>query len=159
MKSITEFPNFTLAKGITAHAALSAEGKTPEEIQTSLGETFKLEGDRLKYFVGAIDVAGKNTENLKRVVVLSLGEGEAAPQKAIQIEEMHYLPEFYTQVGARPVGKPEAQGRGGRGAGGGGGRGGPGGGKGSGGPKTSPWGLSPEEKAAKNAKKVAAKPN
>jgi hypothetical protein len=158
MKSITEFANFTLTKALAAHAALLAEGKNPEEIQASLGQTFKLEGDRLKYFLGALDVAGKNTENLKRVVVVSLGEGETAPQKAIQIEETHYIPEFYQQVGAKPVGRPEPQGRGGR-SGGGGGRGGPGGGKGSGGPKSSPWGLSPEEKAAKNAKKAPAKPN
>lgn len=143
MKSITEFPNFTLTKAITAHAALLAEGKTPEEILASIGEAFKLEGDRLKYFIGAIDVAGKNAENLKRVMVFSLSEGEAAPQKSVKIEEVHYLPEFYTQMSTRPVAKTEEKGRGGRG-----------GGKGSKGPKSSPWGLSPEEKAAKNVKKT-----
>ncbi len=153
MRAVTEFASFTLTKGITAHAALTAEGKTAEEIQTSIGATFKLEGDKLKYFMGAIDVAGKNIENLKRVVVISLAEGEVAPPKAVQVEEMHFIPEFYAAIGSKPVPRAEApHGRGGRG--------GRGGGRGkSDGPKGSPWGLSPEEKALKNAKKNPTKPS
>jgi hypothetical protein len=63
MKSVTEFANFTLNKGLQAKATLLAEGKSPEEVQTSLGETFKFEGDKLKYFVNALEVAGQNAEN------------------------------------------------------------------------------------------------
>jgi hypothetical protein len=150
MKSITEFPTFLLNNGIKAKTALAAEGKTPEEIQTSLGETFKFEGDKLKHFVNAIDVAGQNATNLKRVLVVTLAEGEAAPNKAVKVEETHYIPEFLIEARAAA---PAAEGKGGRGGGGkGGGRGGR-----QGGPeKSSPWGLSPEQKAAKNNKGGAA---
>ena len=78
MKSVTEFTNFTLAQGLKAKTALTAEGKNAEEIQQSLGATFKLEGDKLKYFFNAIDVAGQNMESLRRVLVVSLAEGENA---------------------------------------------------------------------------------
>ena len=150
MKSVTEFPSFTLNQGLKAKAALSAEGKTPEEIQTSLGETFKYEGDKLKYFTHALDVAGQNTENLKRVLVLSLAEGENAPPKATKLEEMHYLPEFHVDHKAQAARKVDDKkgGRGGKGRGGDRGK------------KESPWGPSPEEKAAKAAKGGGgAKPN
>jgi hypothetical protein len=147
MKSVTEFMNFTLNNGLKAKTALAAEGKTPEEIQASLGETFKMEGDKLKYFFNAIDVAGQNPEKLKRVLVVSLAEGENPPAKATQVDEMHYVPEFLIdtkmQVQAKPDPKARGQQRGGNK--GGGDR-----------PKGSPWGMTPEEKAAKN--KGAAKP-
>lgn len=136
MKAITEFQSFTLTKAMQTKAALLAEGKSPEEIQTSLGEAFKYEGDKLKHFVNAIDVAGNNKENLKRVIVMSLNEGEAAPAKAIKVEETHYVPEFV--VLTKPAPAEANKGRNNR----------KGGGKDS--KKGSPWGLSPEEKAAKN---------
>ncbi len=144
MKSVTEFTNFTLLNAVKAKTALATEGKSPEEIQASLGTTFKMEGDKLKYFCNAVDVAEKNTDKLKRVLVISLGEGEAAPAKAVQVEEMCYLPEFIVDTKFQPPQKADAKGgRNNRG-------GGAGGGKGGGGPKGSPWGLSPEEKALKN---------
>lgn len=155
MKSVTEFANFTLASGLKAKAALTAEGKTPEEIQESLGQTFKYEGDKLKHFTAALDVAAANQDNLKRVLVMSLGEGENAPAKAVKVEEHHYVPEFH--VVAKPAQSKDADSKGGRG-GKGGGRGGNdrkgGGGKG----KESPWGMSPEEKAAKNKPKAPIAP-
>lgn len=143
MKSVTEFWSFALTQGITAKAALTAEGKTPEEIQQSLGEKFKFEGDKLKHFINAIEVAGQNQEKLSRVLVVSLNEGENAPAKSVKIEEFHYVPEF--QVAPRPVqtsrpapSKGQGKGRGDKG-------------RGSNAPKTSPWGITPEEKAAKKA--------
>ncbi len=149
MKTVTEFASFNLNQGLKAKAALAGEGKTPEEIQTSLGESFKLEGEKLKYFVNALDVASQNQENLKRVLVVSLAEGENMPPKALKIEEMHFVPEFHIDPKRAQAGKADA--RGGKGGKGRGGRGGAGGG-----PKESPWGLSPEEKAAKAAKSAAA---
>lgn len=138
MKLVTEFISFTLVKGLKAKAALAAEGKTPEEIQTGLGEAFKLEGDKLKHFTIALDVAGQNTENLKRVLVVTLAEGEAAPQKATHVEEHHYVPEFLNLTShASASQKTEAKGKGRQG------------GRGGDSKKGSPWGLSPEEKAAK----------
>lgn len=140
MKSVTEFPSYILVKGIAAKTALVAEGKTPEEIQASLGTTFKFEGDRLKYFFNALDVAAQNT-GFSRVVVKSLSEGENPPTKAMKVEEFYYIPEFL--VLAQPQ-QPARDSRG-RPSRGGGSRGG----RGDSGPKGTPWGLSPEQKAAK----------
>ncbi len=149
MKSVTEFPSYLLTRGIEAKAALVAEGKTPEEIQASLGTTFKLEGDRLKHFFNSLDVAAQNT-GLYRMRVVSPGEGEAALPKAVAIEEFHYVPEFMVIAAPQPQGRDARGGRGGRG-GGGGGRGGRGGG--GGGMKGSPWGDPPVPKGPKGAKK------
>lgn len=137
MKSVTEFPSWTLSKGLQAKTALVTEGKSPEEIQTSLGETFKYEGDKLKHFVNALDVAGQNTDKLRRVLVVSYTEGEPVPPKATKVDEHHYVPEFLVE--AKPASSGDSKGGKGRG-------------KGKGGPKGSPWGLSPEEKALKNKK-------
>ena len=139
MKSVTEFPSFVLSQGLKAKTALAAEGKSPEEIQTSIGESMKFEGDKLKHFINALDVAGANTENLRRVLVVTLGEGEVAPHKSTKVEEHTYVPEFLN-LSASTAHKPagDSKGRGGRG------------GRGGDSKKGSPWGLSPEEKAAKN---------
>jgi hypothetical protein len=138
MKAVTEFSSILLNKAMATKATLTGEGKTPEEVQTSLGETYKLEGDKLKYFVAALDIAAQNPKDLKRVMVCSLAEGEAAPAKATKVEEMCYIPEYLNM--APPA--PKADAKGGRG---GGRRGGKGGDR----PKGSPWGMTPEEKAAK----------
>lgn len=146
MKAVTEFANYILTKAVTARAALIAEGKTPEEIQSSLGETFKYEGDKLNYFVNAVDVAANNPENLKRVLVMQPAEGETSTPKAVKVGEHFYVPEFLILSAPKP--KEDSKGRKG-------GRGGRDGGKR--GPKESPWGLSPEEEAAKKAARKAGK--
>lgn len=150
MKSVTEFSNFTLNKGLTVKSALAGEGKSVEEIQAGLGEAFKFEGEKLTHLVNALEVAVQNKDNLKRVVVLSLNEGEKAPAKSIQVEAFHYVPEFV--VTAKPVVADKGDGKGGRGKGRSGGRGAGGGDK-----KGSPWGMSPEELAAKKGKTAAPK--
>ncbi len=123
MKSVTEFWSVNLNKGLKMKADLLASGKTAEEIPALIGESLKMEGDKLKYFLNAMEVATQNPEKLARVLVVSLNEGESAPPKATQIEEMHYIPEF--QMEARKV-VTEKVPRGG----GGKGKGGKGGGKG-----------------------------
>ena len=138
MKSVTEFFAHKLIKGNTAKAALLAEGKTPEEIELSIGETFKLEGEKLKFFVNSMEVAAENADKLGRILVFKLDEDESAPPKAVLLEEYHYVPEFQKAAKAPVTTKPEK-----------------GGGqkkKKNDGPKPSPWGLSPEEKAAKKGK-------
>jgi len=140
MKSITEFANYTLANGLKAKLTLTADGKTAEEIIQNIGETFKYEGDKLKHFINAIGVAEQNPEKLKRVLVISLAEGEVAPAKALQVEETHYVPEFIVETKYQAPQKADAKG----------GRSNRGGGNKPSGPKSSPWGMSPEEKAAKN---------
>lgn len=144
MKAVTEFASFTLNAALKAKAALMAEGKSPEEIQESLGTTYKLEGEKLGYFITALEVAAANADDLKRVLVVRLAEGEKAPAKAMQTEDIAIYPEARVQV--RPD-KPKDDGK--RGGRGGGGRGG------KGDAKSSPWGMSPEEKAAKLAKSQA----
>jgi len=146
MKFVTEFANMTLTQALKSRAALVAEGKQPEEIQAALGTTYKLEGEKLTHLVNAVEVASQNPENLKRVLVVSLNEGEKAPAKAVQVEAFHYVPDFL--VTARPAQADKKDARGGRG---GGGRG-----RNSGGPKESPWGLSQEQKAEKKAHQAAA---
>lgn len=141
MKSITQFPSHLLTRGIEAKAALLAEGKTPEEIQTSLGEAFKLEGDRLKHFFNSLDFAAQNA-GLLRMMVMTLAEGEKVPPKSIAIEGHHYVAEFLV------LAQPQQPGRDGKG---GHGRGRQGrGGRGGGGSKGSPWGSPPPSKAGKN---------
>ena len=143
MKSITEFANYTLAKAIKTHQSLTAAGKTPEEITAEMGTTFKVEGDKLKHLINAMEVAGKHTENLKRVLVVTLNEGEAAPQKAVQVEEHTYVPEFLIMSAPKAASQDgDKKNRPRRG--------------GNDGPKGSPWGLSPEQKAAKNKPKTPA---
>ena len=115
MKSVTEFASSILNKGLSTKAALIAESKTPEEIQQQIGESFKYEGDKLKHFINAMEIASKHPENLKRVLVQSLGEGEAAPAKAMKIEETHYVPDFLPDPNRVPVQKTD--GKGGRGKG------------------------------------------
>ena len=147
MKSVTEFWSFALLPGIQTKTALAAEGKTPEEIQAAIGEKHKMEGDKLKHFINAMEVASQNMEKLSRVLVVTLNEGENAPPKATKIEEHHYIPDF--KVDPKPV-ATKVDARGGQKKGGKG--------KGGGGPKESPWGLSPEQKAAKKGK-AANKPS
>ncbi len=153
MKSVTEFWSHTLNQGLQAKTALATEGKTPEEINTALGEKFKYEGDKLKHFVAALDVASANQEKLSRVLVVSLTEGETAPPKAVKVEEHHYIPEqAAAPKGVANVKEMQKSA---------GGKGGPGGKGKHSGPKESPWGLSPEQKAAKKAgnKPPPAKPS
>ncbi len=142
MKLVTEFPSYTLVKAQAAKAALATAGKTPEEIEASLGETFKLEGDKLKHFVNAINVYNDNSKDLKRVFVATLAEGENIPAKSVKVEEHHYIPEFLAPP--KPVFDKNA-----KPAGRGGGKGGGKGGDKKGG---SQWGMSPEELAAKKGK-------
>lgn len=148
MKSVTEFANVSLKSGLTAKDAFAAEGKSPEEVQTSLGEKFKMEGEKLKHFWNALEVAIAHPENLKRVLVVALGEGENAPAKSTKVEEHHYVPDFH--VDPKRAAPAKDDGKGGRG-----GFGGKGKGKG-GGIKESPWGLSEEQKKEKKAQQAAA---
>lgn len=136
MKLVTEFASFTLNKALKMKTSLLGEGKSPEEVQQSLGETFKLEGDKLKHFVNALDVAGQNPENLKRVLVVTLAEGENAPAKSTKVEDTHYAPEFL-------ISKSYAEAQKSRGT--------QNKGRGRDSKKGSPWGLTPEEKAAKGS--------
>ncbi len=113
MKTLTEFTGFALrealAKSKEIQAALGAEGKTAEEVSTAqqetlnafLGEKFKLEGDRLGLFTRALELSAKkpkDLENLKRVVVYTLAEGEKVPS-SIHADSGHgFMAEYLAPI-------------------------------------------------------------
>ena len=137
MKSITEFQPATLQKILATKTALTAEGKTAEEIIAAVGETFKYEGDKIKYALAAAELA-KDKTSVRRVLVASFGEGENPAPNYQMVEDVYYMVESFN---AKPVVIEKADARGPR----------RGGGKNNkSAPKGSPWGMTPEEKAAKN---------
>lgn len=115
MKSVTEFANLMLKQALTSKNTLISEGKSPEEVQTSLGTTFKYEGEKLKHFINAIDVAEKNLNNLRRIVVMTLTEGEKIPNKAVKVDEHYYVPEMLVSSVIRPPPPSKKRGKGGGG--------------------------------------------
>lgn len=140
MKSITEFQLPTLQKVLAAKNALTAEGKSAEEVATAIGETFKYEGDKIKYAMAAADlVTGKTS--VRRVLVASFAEGEAPAANYQQVDGNYYLVESFDAKPYVAPAKTDARGGGKKG-----GR--------RDGPKGSPWGMSPEEMAAKNKPKT-----
>jgi hypothetical protein len=145
MKSITEFAQPTLQKVLAAKAALG-EGKTAEEISASLGETLKLEGDKLKFAIAAADLTADKSA-VRRVMVVTFGEGETVPPRYQKVDDTYYLVE--TLELSRPAAAAAPA------AGKGQGRGGPRKGGGDR-PKGSPWGASPEEIEAKKKASLAA---
>lgn len=106
-------------------AELAAESKTEEEQKPLIGETLKVEGEKLDRMLAAAAVAKKRPDYLKRVVVLQLNEGEKAPQNAVQVGELYYLCEYFPQPETKrpqkrdfkegPRGKGKGKGRGRRG--------------------------------------------
>jgi len=90
-KTITEFSGFAIReaqkKSKEIRDALGTEGKSAEELSAAhheatnafITERFKLDGERLNYFLKAIELAEakpRELENLKRIVVLASGEGQ-----------------------------------------------------------------------------------
>lgn len=136
MKSITEFQPATLQKVLAAKNSLAAEGKTAEEISAAIGETFKYEGDKIKYALAAAELA-KDKTAIRRVLVASFAEGEKPTANYQQVEDTYYMVETFN---AKPAVIEKADPRNAR----------RGGGNKQGGAKGSPWGMTPEEKAAKN---------
>ena len=141
MRAMGEFPVHILTKGIEAKKALMAEGKTEEEISAAIGETFKYSEGKLKNFITAVGIVEPKTEKLYRVRIFAFNEGEKVPENAVQVEELHFVAEYFGDkpTGAAPVTEKVSR---------------SGGAKKDRprGPKPSPWGLSPEEI---NAKKEA----
>lgn len=94
MKTITEFSGFQIAAASKKFEELKTAGKNPEEIAAEFGQAYKLEGDRLKFFMNSIEMSS-GKQNLKRVVVLTYNEGEAVPSTAAAKDGQHYLCEFF----------------------------------------------------------------
>lgn len=128
MKTITEFTAVRLQVVAQKKKELSVPGISPEDLTKGLGEALKLEGDKLALVLNALEVLGEKFDDLKRVVVFTLSEGEKAPERAQQKGEQYYLAEYYPPLNKKghpgerggrdgKSGKPGKDGRGGRGGG------------------------------------------
>jgi len=139
MKTMTEFSAFqlreTLAKKKEIHAALQTEGKPAEELEQAqkdalnahLTEKYKLEGEKLELFLKALEVAEakpRELENLKRVVVYSVGEGEKVPGHLVQRESHAFGAEYLASLRPQKQDRRESGGKHGKGKGKGRGKGG-----------------------------------
>lgn len=118
MKTLTEFVSFTLKNVLQAQKELTDAGRTAEEIPAALTEKFKVEGDKLKYLTTAAEMVKNRLDGLKRVVVVQLAEGEAAPSGAEKHEELHYVVEHFAQKMSQAPVREERGGRDGKGRGG-----------------------------------------
>ncbi|MFL5814487.1 MAG: hypothetical protein ACJ763_12995 [Bdellovibrionia bacterium] len=118
MKTLTEFAAVTLKNAAKTKQELTTAGKTAEELPAAMGEALKVEGDKLTFLMNALEVVGDKLEDLKRVVVFTLGENEKAPYGAVLKGEQHYSTEYYPPLNP-PKGKgPQGggdKGRGGKG--------------------------------------------
>ena len=138
MKTLTEFAPITLKNALKTKQELTAAGKTAEELPAAMGETLKLEGDKLGFIMTALDLAETRLEGLKRVLVMSLAEGENKPSDGVEKDGKIYLVEHDTAIATPGARDERGGGRDGkRGGGRDGKRGGGGGrdaGRGGGGP-------------------------
>ncbi|MEN9722406.1 MAG: hypothetical protein RJB38_392 [Pseudomonadota bacterium] len=113
MKTLTEFSAFALrealAKSKEIRASLQTEGKPEEELATAhqetfhafLKEKFRIEGEKLDLFIKALEVAEmkpREWENLKRIVVYTLTEGEKAPGHVVQRETHAFAAEYLASL-------------------------------------------------------------
>ena len=93
MKTITEFDATRLKNAAKIQQELQAAQKPAEELPQAIGESLKLEGDALNFLLNALAVAEsskKKLNDLKRVVVFSLSEGEKAPFSAQQKGDQYF---------------------------------------------------------------------
>ncbi len=169
MKTVTEFfgkslkaleeqiPSLTKELTASITETMKAEGKSEEEVAAGLpvvlksqldakiGETQKVEGEKLSLLMGALTAIKGKRGNLKRVIVMApSAEGEKAPNGAFEVEGKFFVCEFFPEPtrahkGSRDEGRFEGRGggrdgkRGGkRGRGGRGGKDGERGGRGPG---------------------------
>ena len=127
MKTITEVNGFNLRNALKKVDELTAAGKTAEELPAALGEALKLEGDKLRFLMAAMELAktrGKEIGDLKRVIVYALHDGEAAPSGLTEKEGNYYVAEYLASLNPPKQDRPggERDGRDGKRGGGRGGR-------------------------------------
>jgi hypothetical protein len=115
MKTMTEFSGFNLRDahrrskeiqtGLSTPPEAGTEARPAEELATAhrealaayLTEKFKLEGERMDLFVQALELVSakpKELENLKRVVIYTVSEGEKVPSQ-VRVSGAHGLAAEY----------------------------------------------------------------
>lgn len=120
MKTITEFNGFDLQATAKKAQEFTASGKTPEETQAAIGELKKIEGDKLKLYLQALDLSKAKSQGLKRIVVLTAAEAEKVPSGLQKVDDHYFLLEYFpeppgSQKGGRFPGKRgDKKGRGGK---------------------------------------------
>ena len=98
MKTLTEFAGSNLKNAAKVKQDLTASGKTPEELPIAIGESLKLEGERLTFLTQSLDLVQNKFQDLKRVVVFTLSENEKPPAKSVQKGEHYYLLDYYPSL-------------------------------------------------------------
>jgi hypothetical protein len=136
MRTITEFFGMSLKSAAekvpglneeatkSAQEAMKAEGKSDEEIATGLptaakaaldakiGETFKLEGEKLAMFANALEILKEARGSVKRIIVMAkANEEEKAPANAKEIDGKFYVVEGFPEP-SRAAPRDERGGRG-----------------------------------------------
>lgn len=114
MKTITEFHASAIKNALKTQQELQAAGKTADEMPAALGEALKLEGDKLAMLVNALETVNAKVNDLKRVVVLSLSEGEKAPSGFQQKGDHYFGVEYYPPIARKGAPGPQAGARGGK---------------------------------------------
>ena len=99
MKTITEFPGVVLRQIIKSKQELISGGTAEDQLATAIGESYKIEGDRLTHLMKAVSLVGENSERVSRVRVFAQQEGadESKLPKGIVEEGEHlYLVEMFS---------------------------------------------------------------
>ncbi|MBU6375332.1 MAG: hypothetical protein KGQ59_05010 [Bdellovibrionales bacterium] len=124
MKTLTEFSAFNLRdahrKAQEIKTSIQTEESQKEALSAYLAERFKLDGDKIGLFLASLDLAlskPQELENLKRIIVYSLAEGEKTPSNVVQRDSHAYSAEYLPslrpkQHDRRAAGSKHAKGKG-----------------------------------------------
>jgi len=123
MKTMTEFSAFPLReaylKNKEIHAALKGEGKPEAELAQAQKDTFseflkekhKIEGEKLDLFLKALELISSKPgelENLRRVVVYTVAEGEKVPHSVTQKDGHAFGAEYLASLRPKKQDRREA---------------------------------------------------
>jgi hypothetical protein len=108
MKTITEFNSIVFSDTLAKLQTWTTENKTAEEIETLVGEATKLEGERIKLLLNAVEITKTKMSHLKRVVVLTAAEGEKAPDGMIAKDAHFFLIEHHSTAPRKEAPKDDS---------------------------------------------------
>ena len=118
MKTVTEFPGVVIRQVLKTKQDLLSNGTTEELLGEGLGQAYKVEGDRLKHLMKAIELSAPQIEHLARVRVFAAEAEAPTPQGAVKDGEHFYMVEVTSFAkpdrGGRDRNDRDPKGRGGR---------------------------------------------